>query len=330
MERRQMRKKRGMKVLYLMLIIGSLQLSALVSATTTVVFSPTYDTMIKYESPFTPYGNLWYMAVRNVYGDSNKNYYEIDSLISFNFFSIPSTATILSASLFMYYYNWSGTNPAGRNLTLYRITSSWNEQYVYWNTQPSYATTPSSSSFVPNSIGQWMKWDVTNDVQYLVKERAYYGWKITDEYNWEKPNVPMVYFRTKEFGDYIPYLEVSYTISEANKEPISGFSFAPSEPTTKDTIQFTDTSYDLDGTITEWFWDFGDGTIATSRNPTHTYTQSGQYTVTLQVTDNDIATNTTTTSISISDSTPGFELVIIISAIGLAFLCRHKLKKKIK
>jgi PKD repeat protein len=138
----------------------------------------------------------------------------------------------------------------------------------------------------------------------------------------------MVYFRTREYGNYIPYLEV--TASEANKEPISGYSFTPFNPTIKDSIQFTDTSYDSDGTITEWFWNFGDGNSSTSRTPTHTYAQSGQYNVTLQVTDNDGITNSKTAVVSISTpkSTPGFEFLIVLSAIAFVLIVRFKWKKR--
>ncbi len=49
-------------------------------------------------------------------------------------------------------------------------------------------------------------------------------------------------------------------------------------------VQFTDTT--TGGTPTSWLWDFGDGdtTDATLRNPLHTYSASGDYTVTLTVT----------------------------------------------
>jgi PKD repeat protein len=44
-------------------------------------------------------------------------------------------------------------------------------------------------------------------------------------------------------------------------------------------------SYDLDGEITEYFWDFGDGTNQTGINVSHVYTEKKTYEVTLTVTD---------------------------------------------
>ncbi|MEM7220381.1 MAG: PKD domain-containing protein [Pseudomonadota bacterium] len=49
-------------------------------------------------------------------------------------------------------------------------------------------------------------------------------------------------------------------------------------------------SYDPDGMITGYVWDFGDGNTSTDRNPTHTYANVGQYTATLTVTDDAGAT----------------------------------------
>ena len=45
-------------------------------------------------------------------------------------------------------------------------------------------------------------------------------------------------------------------------------------------MQFTDLST---GSITVWLWDFGDDVINLDRNPTHTYTTHGTYTVSLTV-----------------------------------------------
>jgi len=51
-------------------------------------------------------------------------------------------------------------------------------------------------------------------------------------------------------------------------------------------------STDPDGTITTYFWEFGDGTTSTEANPTKTYGSYGEKTVRLTVTDNDGAGNT--------------------------------------
>ena len=45
-------------------------------------------------------------------------------------------------------------------------------------------------------------------------------------------------------------------------------------------------SFDIDGTIIKWYWDFGDGTDGNGRITTHTYSNPGTYYVTLTVTDN--------------------------------------------
>ncbi|MEO0248551.1 MAG: M14 family zinc carboxypeptidase, partial [candidate division WOR-3 bacterium] len=50
--------------------------------------------------------------------------------------------------------------------------------------------------------------------------------------------------------------------------------FAPLE------VHFTDQST---GVITSWSWNFGDGSTSTERDPVHTYTQGGTYTVSLTV-----------------------------------------------
>ncbi|AKB17623.1 cell surface protein [Methanosarcina sp. WWM596] len=46
------------------------------------------------------------------------------------------------------------------------------------------------------------------------------------------------------------------------------------------TVQFNDTS---SGNVTSWFWDFGDGKTSTIQNPSHGYSESGSYSVTLNV-----------------------------------------------
>ncbi|MCD6572668.1 MAG: lamin tail domain-containing protein, partial [Thermoplasmata archaeon] len=68
--------------------------------------------------------------------------------------------------------------------------------------------------------------------------------------------------------------------------PVADFNWLPSAPTTNDVIQFIDGSYDSDGFITNWTWDFGDGAASYEQNPQHQYASAGTYDVTLTVTDN--------------------------------------------
>ena len=78
-----------------------------------------------------------------------------------------------------------------------------------------------------------------------------------------------------------------------NQAPTAGFDVSVSRLT----ADFTDTSSDGDGSIASRLWDFGDGTTSTVANPSHTYAAGGAYTVTLTVTDDDGATDSTSRSV---------------------------------
>lgn len=70
--------------------------------------------------------------------------------------------------------------------------------------------------------------------------------------------------------------------------PKAQFTYTTTQPTTGENVTFNaSNSYDLDGTIVSYEWDFGDGTTGTDMVITHSYGTEGSYTVTLLVTDND-------------------------------------------
>ncbi len=52
-------------------------------------------------------------------------------------------------------------------------------------------------------------------------------------------------------------------------------------------LEFTDTSSDLDGMVVFWLWNFADGTTSAEQNPSHTYLTPDTYWVELSVTDDD-------------------------------------------
>ncbi|CAN5125372.1 hypothetical protein BH09ACT1_BH09ACT1_13530 [soil metagenome] len=63
------------------------------------------------------------------------------------------------------------------------------------------------------------------------------------------------------------------------------------------------TSTDPDGTIASYAWNFCDGGTATGATASHTYPTAGTYTITLTVTDDDGATNSTTRSVTVITAT---------------------------
>ncbi|MCD6473786.1 MAG: tandem-95 repeat protein, partial [Thermoplasmata archaeon] len=89
-----------------------------------------------------------------------------------------------------------------------------------------------------------------------------------------------------------------------NVPPVANFTYSPMNPTDMDTISFTDLSYDSDGSIVNYTWNFGDGSISYEQNPQHRYADDGTYDVTLTVTDDDGATDTTIKSITVSNVPP--------------------------
>lgn len=69
-------------------------------------------------------------------------------------------------------------------------------------------------------------------------------------------------------------------------------------------VSFTSESYDIDGDIIRYQWDFGDGTKATSKNAQHTFDPPGNYYVWLTVMDDDGQQSTDSIQITVIDNYP--------------------------
>jgi parallel beta-helix repeat protein len=108
---------------------------------------------------------------------------------------------------------------------------------------------------------------------------------------------PEPLYQYDDDGIYIVNLTVTdeYNISNStqktilveNAAPVADFLYSPIEPISLDITNFYDFSYDLDGNIVNWTWDFGDGNLSYEQNSTHQYSSVGNYTVSLMVIDDD-------------------------------------------
>lgn len=69
-------------------------------------------------------------------------------------------------------------------------------------------------------------------------------------------------------------------------------------------VSFTDTSTDDNGVVSR-SWSFGDGSVSSSANPTHSYLSAGSYSVSLTVTDSEGLSSVTSQTLIVSDGGGG-------------------------
>ena len=114
---------------------------------------------------------------------------------------------------------------------------------------------------------------------------------------------PLSNYSYSDDGDYDARLKVldddghesnwsePITITVLNEEPIPLFWYSSDHVNQKETVTFDGSkSFDSDGWVTSWFFDFGDGTDTgwmSYPNVTHVYQDVGEYMVSLIVRDND-------------------------------------------
>ena len=97
------------------------------------------------------------------------------------------------------------------------------------------------------------------------------------------------------------------TAPPANVPPEASYTWSPEPSNEGSQVDFTDTSTDEDGEVVAWSWTFGDGGTSTDQNPTHTYADDGVYTVSLTVTDDDDATDTTDRTVIVQNVAPNVD-----------------------
>ena len=147
-------------------------------------------------------------------------------------------------------------------------------------------------------------YDIDGDVDF-------YYWNFDDGYTSNQASTEHEYKNSGTYNISLKIIDdlndittVYYTIEVINKLPIVDFEFSPTIGDTLVIFEFNDLSYDDDGEIEEWNWNFGDGETSDLQNPNHQFALPGTYYVTLTTTDDQEGLNSTTISIEVENAPP--------------------------
>lgn len=89
-----------------------------------------------------------------------------------------------------------------------------------------------------------------------------------------------------------------------NRLPEVDFTVETPDPVTGEPVQFREDAVDRDGSISSYSWDFGDGNTSRADDPSHAFGAATTYQVTLEVTDEQGASNSTSKIVDISNAPP--------------------------
>ena len=95
-------------------------------------------------------------------------------------------------------------------------------------------------------------------------------------------------------------------VGRGDSPPVAAFTFSPASASVGQTVNYdASSSYDPDGTISNYLWTFGDSATGAGVTTTHVYATPNTYTVTLTVTDNAGLIGQNSAQIVVSQGLPG-------------------------
>ncbi|MBU0497754.1 MAG: PKD domain-containing protein, partial [Candidatus Thermoplasmatota archaeon] len=160
-------------------------------------------------------------------------------------------------------------------------------------------------SYDPDGSIIGYRWDYTNDGSWDT------GWLTTHtrQYTFYSQFHGKVKLEVKDNQGATNTATAKLDIGKPNQAPVASFSWSPSSPKQGDTVTFdASSSYDPDGSIIKYEWDWNnDGSYDISRTTptvTHTWSSTGTYSINLRVTDNSGATKIKKRDITISNAGP--------------------------
>ncbi|MBT4602560.1 MAG: DNRLRE domain-containing protein [Bacteroidetes Order II. Incertae sedis bacterium] len=259
-------------------------------------YSGAADTKLLSDAPNTTFGSAESLEM--------DGYPTYKGLLSWDISEIPTTATLVSAQITM-----DVTNVSGNEYGLFEMKRSWSEQEANWqmaNNSTSWTSLGASASADRNTrlLGSLIPIALGSDTIVLNAEglQTVQSWISNPELNFgfiienASGGDDGLDIHSREANDASkrPKLSLVYSLEApptSNLAPISSFSHDPVNGSGPVRVAFDATaSYDLDGLVVDYDWNFGDGKVGSGSRPEHTFTSGGQYLVRLIVTDDSGAT----------------------------------------
>ncbi|MBU0497166.1 MAG: PKD domain-containing protein [Candidatus Thermoplasmatota archaeon] len=159
----------------------------------------------------------------------------------------------------------------------------------------------SNNSYDPDGYITGYRWDLNNDGLFDTEWQK----EILATYSYTKPGYKTVKLQVKDNQDAFTtayHIIQIIPLNDSLQLPIPQIN-GPYYGNVDKNITFSSAgSYDPDGIIVNYTWNFGDNHISYIQNPTHSYEKSGNYTIMLTVIDNDNLSNLITSKAIISDN----------------------------
>jgi hypothetical protein len=131
-----------------------------------------------------------------------------------------------------------------------------------------------ASANPPDALGASLSWTLAAPgTYYLTVQGTGFGDPLTNGYS--------------NYGSLGQYAVTGSVPTPAGQAPVAALSVTPASGTVPFTASFSSAgSYDADGSITAYEWNFGDGAVAAGPSASHVYSVAGNYAAQLKVTDN--------------------------------------------
>ena len=228
-------------------------------------------------------------------------------------------------------YNY---NDKGRYTVSLTVTDSNNINNQFSQTVEIYNLAPTANfSFTPLTAKIGRELQFTDQSTDPEEKTLQYAWTFGDgftsniknpKHSFTSSGIKNIHLTVTDDEGLTSNLQKTINILR-NVSPIASFTINEQNIVVEKDITFSDKSSDSDGHIISWEWDYGDGSKSNVKNPTHAYTESGDYVIKLTVTDDDDATHTYTIPVEVKRAgIPAFPIeAIIISVLCVIWIIKR-------